>query len=1365
MWTTWTHKTPMPPATCSAFLKREPQQKQFIHTIDHIKDKSAIISVSFNNDALVPISIKRTPFNALVDTGSSINCINQRVFYSLFSPHTRLQKCPHIFHAADGGVLKVRGQFKIRFHIQNVPVEGIFYVFPDLSQDVILGRTFMDDYGAQMDFSNKKLHLPRLAALKADKCYTLPPGKTVLVVASCRRSHLPTGLHGSIAAFHHRSGAKTLDTTATVCHHLVPVLVQNPTDRQISVRRGQLIGKFSPISDYQCPISALPEQVGPEETVQHPNSSVHNISAQPTTREKLEWLRGECGIDLEQHSPDIRDSLLDILYSNKDAFVDSSGKLGFNDWVKHKIHLAPHTTPITKQPYRMHPHVRQALQQQIDNLLDQGVLIEGDSAWSSPVIAVRKHVNKAHKHIKKTDTEPEYRLCVDFRYLNAHCLPTQAHIMNIRELIDQVGETKPRYFSALDAKHSFFQMALDPESQPLTAFLFNRRSYQFARTPQGLNSSPMAFQNLAFKILNLIDEKNKVFAYIDDILVTGSTWTEHARILGKTLQAIRSANLKLNGAKCKFAQEEATFLGYQLSSKGVSIAPKHVKAISTWPTPRTPKQVRSLLGVINYYRSWLPSRGDLVRPLTRLTRKNVKFEWSEDCESALQEIKRVLSSKPVLRYPDFEKPFTLYCDASQTALGAVLCQTAEDDELHPVAYLGRATTDQEARWSATELEALCVVYSVKEFSVYLAGKPFEIHTDHQPLLHIFKGTNQPSAKLTRYALFLSDYQYSIKHVAGVQNNVADALSRRTYAETPEEPTDPTEDFPLPLGLPTQKEQIQVQVVTRSQRAAIERELDVERKEQDDFQGEAWQESAVKVRETSDDPSDSETDELPLAQRLTGMEEQVIAASARNQTGEPVASQRPETPTEAAQDEGSDITSLPSIRRAQEQDEFCKDLINMLTDGSLPSDRRRRERCLKREFDFCIKDGVLHQMWSPLPKGDVILRILLPRSLQQAYIKEVHHSTMSAHLGVEKMIGLLRRRVIFKGMYEAVRRFVGSCDVCLAVKHKNKAIHRPPGLYELAALPGERLNCDFAGPFPQTKSGNRYICVVADACSGYCVAWPCRTLTAESFARSFFAKVTCVFGPPKRLISDNATTFRSKLWTAVAEIMGTKLTYSPVYTPQVNGLAESLVGNITQVLRCMVAENETDWDMLLPPALYALNASPHSGHGLAPFTILYGRYPRIPIDAQLEEESEKPLFQIISDIQRGQEQAVETAIKLTALRDRKLVERRPPETHCDDIVPGSVVFWRKSKTVKEGEGKLARSYFGPFLVTERTAYTAKLRDLQTGLMQKFPVSLDQLRVASRYDKQKLEGRLQDLGPVYSTHKQYQAIPNELVNAEQ
>ena len=154
MWTTWTHKTLMSATTCSAFSVREPKQAQHITRIDHIQDHSPVISVSFNNDALVPISIKRTPLNALLDSGSSINCISQRVFYSLFPPHTRLYKSPHIFYTAEGSAMKTDGQLRIRFYVQNRPVEGIFHVFPNLSQDVILGRTFMKEYGTQIDFSD-----------------------------------------------------------------------------------------------------------------------------------------------------------------------------------------------------------------------------------------------------------------------------------------------------------------------------------------------------------------------------------------------------------------------------------------------------------------------------------------------------------------------------------------------------------------------------------------------------------------------------------------------------------------------------------------------------------------------------------------------------------------------------------------------------------------------------------------------------------------------------------------------------------------------------------------------------------------------------------------------------------------------------------------------------------------------------------------------------------------------------------------------------------------------------------------------------------------------------------------------------------
>jgi hypothetical protein len=1030
----------------------------------------------------------------------------------------------------------------------------------------------------------------------------------------------------------------------------------------------------------------------------------------------MKYIGEEYEINVDTCDSEVKDKLTDILMENGRAFTDSSGRLGYCDWVKQEIHVKPGVRPFIRQPYRLDPTTKAELQKQIDKLLANGVIKEEYSQWASPVIAIKKQPPKARRHTRQTDTRPEVRVCVDYRFLNSHAIPKQCHIPQTRDLLDDIARSKAKIFSSLDLKSGFHQMGLTDDSKQYTAFLYNRKQYVYNVSPQGCNSSPYFFQRLMYKVLEEVNDPEHCFCYIDDVLLASPTIEHHYQLLDKVLKAFIKANLTLCGKKCDFMKHKATFLGHEINEHGITIPQKHCHAMATWPIPKNVRDVRSFVGCANYFRSWLPGRGKLLKPLTHLTKKHVKFQWREDQQQAFEMIRKQLSSQPVLRHPDFQKEFMVYTDASSEAFGASLCQKDKDGELYPVAFMGKSTNPTQAKWSTTDLEAYAITMAVAEWEAYLTHRKFTVATDHKALTYIFKGTSRLTPKLARYAMFLSQFTYDIIHVPGTANTIADALSRRMYDTQKHETNDILSDYPADQS----KQEINPASITAITRSQTRKQTS---------------ETAGCNHEDNDCPD--ETRHTPQDDVMTDSAQQ--ASDPHKVTvGEHEEHDANKSPVglQKGTDEADIDLTVEALRKGQRLDEFCNDIIQLLENDTLPTDPTRRQRTQKREMDFCMRDQILYQIWTPVIGRGVKFRALIPKSLQYSYIHEAHHSEMASHLGTDRMMASLRERVIFKSMYESVRKYVSNCTVCRLVKPSNHKITRPPGIYDPAYRIFSRIHTDIAGPFPGTQNGNRYFALAVCATSGYIIGWCMRSIHADQFARKFFDHVTCKIGPPEQLVSDNGSNYRAKLWTKAADMMGVRLTFVSPYSPAGNGIAERSIGKVSEALRLTARSNPHQWDQKLQSCIYSLNNTLHSSHGLTPQEIVFGTSGRQPIDKIIQPTDDDmfPLFQIIRDLEQCRADSLATAVELRRLRDAETRKKQPQAHTSDKLVEGMVVFWSKPNTKPEQDlGKMGCRNFGPYMVAKRHMYTAVLKHLHTGVTHKIPVNISQLSIAKDYER--------------------------------
>ena len=329
---------------------------------------------------------------------------------------------------------------------------------------------------------------------------------------------------------------------------------------------------------------------------------------------------------------------------------------------------------------------------------------------------------------------------------------------------------------------------MSEEAKKYTAFVTHEGVYGTNVMAQGLTGSSHTFQRVMNSVLRGLTWKILI-CYLDDIIVWSDTFENHIKNLEQVFDRLRKANLKLKLRKCKFAMEQVKYLGHIVSSEGVATDPNKIKSVSTFPRPKNVSDVRSFVGLCNYYRKFIEGYAKVVSPLTELTKKNAKFKWTEECEEAFQAMKDKLTSAPILSYPRFgsDDEFLVYTDASGFALGGILAQVQDGVE-KVIAYTGRKMLPAERKYSITEMEMLAVYHAIRKFDCYIRFHPITVITDHSPLVWIFK--KQPTSnRICKWSFVLNQYNLKVQYRAGKLNH-CDPISRREYPEPSEDEIEP-----------------------------------------------------------------------------------------------------------------------------------------------------------------------------------------------------------------------------------------------------------------------------------------------------------------------------------------------------------------------------------------------------------------------------------------------------------------------------------------------------------------------------------------------------------------------------------------------
>jgi hypothetical protein len=422
--------------------------------------------------------------------------------------------------------------------------------------------------------------------------------------------------------------------------------------------------------------------------------------------------------------------------------------------VDHKIALPPNSTPVNVRPYR-YPHFQKhEIELQIKDMLAQGLIQPSASAFSSPVLLVRKK-------------DGSWRFCVDYRALNALTIKDRFPIPAIDELLHELYGTK--WFSKLDLRSGYHQIRMAQGDIHKTAFHTHQGHYEFLVMPFGLCNAPSTFQ-AAMNLIFAPFLRQFVIVFFDDILIYSPTFDTHLQHLETVFQCLQSNDYCLKRSKCVFAQNSIEYLGHIVSDEGVGPDPSKISAMKDWPVPTNVKQLRGFLGLTGFYRKFVKNYAAIATPLTALL-KHDSFMWTEQAQVAFDSLKNAMSSAPVLALPNFAEPFIIETDASGSGMGAVLIQGN-----HPICYYSKQFCPRMLHASTYVRELCAITSAVKKWRTYLLGTTFIICTDQRSLRELMTQIIQ-TPEQQFYLAKLLGYSYEIVYKPGAQNKVADALSR------------------------------------------------------------------------------------------------------------------------------------------------------------------------------------------------------------------------------------------------------------------------------------------------------------------------------------------------------------------------------------------------------------------------------------------------------------------------------------------------------------------------------------------------------------------------------------------------------------
>lgn len=886
-------------------------------------------------------------------------------------------------------------------------------------------------------------------------------------------------------------------------------------------------------------------------------------------KENLERLR------IDHTNEEERKKILELCLEYRDIFHCDQIPLSFTNEIKHFIRTK-HEDPIYVKPYRQSPAEAEEIKNQVEQLQKNNIIQESFSPWNAPV----------HLVPKKPDASgvPKYRMVIDYRRLNDITTDDKYPLPNMTDIFDKLG--KSTYFTTLDLASGYHQVEINEDDRQKTAFSTQFGHFEFLRMPFGLKTAPATFQRAMNNVLRGLQGIHCLI-YLDDVIIFSVSLEEHIHKLRMIFDRLRATNLKVQLDKSEFLRKEVNYLGHTITTAGLKPNDDKIKTVLDYPIPKTTTEIKSFLGLVGYYRKFIKDFAKVTQPLTKCLKKRNKIIIDQIYIDAFNKCKELLTTAPLLQYPDMEKAFVLTTDASTVALGAVLSQGPIGSD-KPVAYASRTLSDTEARYSTIERELLAIVWAVKHFRPYLYGRKFVIYTDHRPLVWL-NSLKEPNSKLTRWRLRLQEYDFEVIYKNGKQNANADALSRIKINVL-----DSDDDITS----------MQVNLDDKEQR--LQRYLNEVTDQITKLSTDNHDDQTIVISDSSTLSAQEEFFPLPPASSTI---ETVHSAADLESYGIPILH-------EAIDTKPNQILVFTWLRNELQVRDLSRQKQKVL-EIFLPINNTELIKSFLKEYIkpklkyFIYFESEEHRkefsaVIISLFKQDMInfyecteRVVYVENEKEQKAIILQFHTGKTSHRGIKETMVRLKRNYFWANMQETVSAVINACEACRKMKYDRKPIKPFLQLTPTQHAPFQEIFIDLF-----TIDGIYYLTIV-DAFSKLGQAIKVTNRSTPEVIRALIYYFS-IYGVPRKITSDPGMEFNNALMKELISMYKIELHITTPNNPNSTGIVERFHSTLIEIYRLASYEQKcTDAATIMAYSIMSYNHTIHSKTGLTPFEVVFG----------------------------------------------------------------------------------------------------------------------------------------------------------------